>query len=75
MNFNHLMDPRKLRMTCRSANSECYWIPVGSGRSMGGDNVHVSMMCKRCQKREDIFLSKREYKTQEKIIEKEVTSV
>tara|TARA_E500000331_G_C17003541_1_gene603150 strand:- start:447 stop:575 length:129 start_codon:yes stop_codon:yes gene_type:complete len=42
---------------------------------MGGDNVHVSMMCKRCQKREDIFLSKREYKTQEKIIEKEVTSV
>ena len=72
MRFNYLMDPKQLRMTCKITNQECYWIPVSPGRSMSGDNVHVSMMCKKCLNRKDIFMTKKEYKVQERIIEREV---
>ncbi len=75
MNFNHLMDPRHMRTSCKTTNDECYWVPVSPGRTMNGDNVHVSMMCKRCLSRHDIFMSKKDYKTQEKIIEREVEIV
>ena len=72
MNFNYLMDPKQRRISCQATNTECYWVPVSPGRSMSGDNVHVSMMCKKCNIRRDIFMTKKEYKTQERIIEREV---
>tara|TARA_R100000697_G_C5321340_1_gene163660 strand:- start:225 stop:326 length:102 start_codon:yes stop_codon:yes gene_type:complete len=33
------------------------------------------MMCKKCGLREDIFMTRKEYKTQERIIEREVQLV
>ena len=74
MNFNYLMSPKRRRNSC-DGREECYWIPVSSGRSVGGDNVHVTMMCKKCQIREDIFMTRKEYKMQERIIEREATNV
>ena len=75
MNFNYLMDPKHRRFICKASNDECYWIPVSPGRSMSGDNVHVSMMCKKCRTRRDIFMTRKEYKLQERIIEREVEIV
>ena len=72
MNFNYLIDPRRRKMSCKKSNDECYWIPAASGRSMSGDNVHVSMICKKCGNREEVFMTKKEYKMQERIIEREV---
>ena len=75
MNFNYLINPRRRQRSCAKGVGECYWVPVSSGRSTGGDNVHVSMMCKKCYAREDIFMTRREYKMQERIIEREATNV
>lgn len=75
MNFNYLMNPRTRRHRCKKSNDECYWVPVSSGRAMSGDNVHVTMMCKVCSHRHDIFMTKKEYKIQERIIEREVEIV
>ena len=75
MNFNHLMEARLLKRKCRVNKTECYWMPVGNIRSTHGDNVHMPMYCKHCGVREDIFLSKQDYDTQEKMILKEIQSV
>ena len=75
MNFNYLINPRRRQTSCGKSTGECYWIPVSSGRSMGGDNVHVTMMCKKCNAREDIFMTRKEYKMQERIIEREAANV
>jgi hypothetical protein len=75
MNFNHLMEARLLKRKCRVNKTECYWMPVGNIRSTHGDNVHMTMYCKHCGVREDIFLSKQDYDTQEKMILKEIQSV
>ena len=70
MNFNHLIEDRILKKQCKNLGSQCYYIPAGNIRSMHGDNVHMTMICKNCGKREDIFLSHQQYKTQEKLIQK-----
>lgn len=71
-NFNHLMDNKSLKRKCKITNNECYWIPVGNIRSTVGNNIHMTMHCKHCAVREDIFLTEKEYKTHENIILKEV---
>jgi hypothetical protein len=42
---------------------------------MLGENVHLTMVCKRCGKRRDAFLTKEEYFIQEKLIHKEIRDV
>jgi len=76
MNFNYLMDQKRMRLLCKGIDKEaCYWCPVGTIRATSGNNVVVSMYCKRCNSREDIFLSESEYKTQQKILRNEVGDV
>lgn len=75
MNFSHLMDPKSIRPKCKATNNECYWIPAGDVRATHGENVHIIMHCRRCGRREDIFLSKEEYYTQQRLIEREIGNV
>jgi hypothetical protein len=75
MNFNHLMNKKRIRLLCKGTNNECYWVPVGDPTVMVGDNIHLQMLCKRCDLREDVFLSASEFNTQKKIIEKEIEIV
>ena len=75
MNFNHLMDNKILLQRCRRDGGECYWAPTGNIRAMVGGHVHVSMYCKKCQAREEVFLSETLYKKQQKILEQEVGNV
>ena len=72
MNFNHLMEAKFVRRKCKANHEECYWIPVGNIRSTHGENVHMTMYCKHCAAREDIFLSKQDYETQKMLILREV---
>jgi hypothetical protein len=71
-NFNHLMETRFLKRKCKTTRAECYWIPAGNIRSTHGNNVHMTMYCKHCGVREDIFLSKQDYEIHEKTILREV---
>ena len=72
MNFNHLMDNKALRRKCKDSNSECYFVPRGPVRTMLGENVHLTMVCKRCGQRSDTFLTKEQYFIQQKLIHKEI---
>ena len=75
MNFNHLMENRLTRRRCTATNNECYYMPAGNIRSTAGEHVHLTMHCKNCGKREDIFLTKEEFFIQERLIQKEVGDV
>ena len=69
MNFEHLFDKKRKKTPCRAnENKDCYWIPTGNIRSMIGDNVNVTLYCKNCSRREDIFLTSEEFKKQENLI-------
>ena len=69
MNFEHLFDKKRKKTPCRANQNEaCYWIPTGNIRSMIGDNVNVTLYCKNCSRREDIFLTSEEFKKQENLI-------
>ena len=71
-NFNYLLEERRIRSCCRrDIQNECYWLPVSVRASVAG-NVNLCMYCRRCEAREDIFLTEQEYKRQEKLIQKEV---
>jgi len=72
MNFNHLIERKQLQAKCGKSNTECYYVPIGHARTMLGENVHLTMMCRRCTKRKDIFLTKEEYFMQQKLINKEI---
>lgn len=73
MNFEHLFDKRENRRPCPTNQSEsCYWIPTGNIRSMIGDNVNVSLYCKNCLRREEIFLTTEQFKKQENLINMEI---
>lgn len=72
MNFNHLMESKFIKRKCVATNGECYWIPAGNIRSTAGDNIHMTMFCRKCGVREDIFLSKADYEIQRTLIEREV---
>jgi len=75
MNFNHLMHAHALRRKCSGQNNSCYYVPAGNIRSTLGNNVHMTMVCKSCGHREDIFLTESEYNTQKRLIEKELGNV
>ena len=75
MNFNHLIEKKALRGKCGDLNATCYYVPRGPVRTMLGENVHLIMVCKRCGKVKDVFLTKEEYFTQEKLIHKEIRGV
>ncbi len=76
MNFNYLLDDKRKKAICKKRNiNECNWSPSGRIRATSGDNICVSMYCKRCDCNEDIFLTREEYKIQENILRKEVGDV
>ena len=75
MNFNHLMESKTLQRRCRKDGGECYWAPTGNIRAMVGGHVNVSMYCKKCKNREEVFLSETLYQRQQKILEQEVGNV
>ena len=75
MNFNHLMEKKSLQGKCGDLNTVCYYVPRGPVRTMLGENVHLTMVCKRCGKTRDTFLTKEEYFIQEKLIYKEIRDV
>ena len=68
MNFNHLLNEKRTTQACRGQQTECYWIPTGNIRSMVGGHVHVSLYCRHCNRREEIFLTTEEFKVQESLI-------
>ena len=75
MNFNYLMEKKFTNRKCTTGHGECYWVPVGNIRSTHGNNVHMTMFCKHCGRREDLFLSKQDYEIQERLILKEIRDV
>jgi hypothetical protein len=75
MNFNHLMGRNVSKRKCKANNELCYYIPVGNVRSTQGENIHMTMTCRNCGVREDIFLTKEQYFTQQKLILKEIKDV
>mgnify|MGYP003652747883 CR=1 FL=1 len=75
MNFNHLMEARFIKRKCKATKNTCYYTPAGNIRSTHGDNVHMTMVCKNCGIREDVFLSREEYFTHQKVIQKEIGHV
>ena len=76
MNFNYLLNEKKMKILCKKRNlNECHWSPSGKIRATVGNNIHVSMYCKRCECREEIFLTEDEYNTYKKIIKHEVSDV
>ena len=75
MNFNYLMSSSIIKRRCKTGDKECYWVPAGNIRSTQGDNVFMTMLCKKCGAREDIFLSREQYHKQEKLIQKELGNV
>lgn len=75
MNFNHLMEAKFVKRKCSATNSECYYTPAGNIRSTAGEHIHLTMHCKNCGKREDIFLTKEEFFIQQRLIEREIGHV
>ena len=75
MNFNHLMENHHTKEKCKARPGPCYYLPVGNIRSTAGEHVHMTMHCKNCGVRRDIFLTKEEYFIQEKLIHKEIGDV
>mgnify|MGYP003634591719 CR=1 FL=1 len=76
VNFNHLMEKRTLKHTCHALDHrECYYQPVGEGRATTGASVYVQLMCRNCGHREDVFLSKKQYNTHQKTLQREVGNV
>jgi transcription initiation factor IIE alpha subunit len=69
------METKFIKRRCSATNTECYFIPAGNVRSTAGENVHMTMYCKKCGRREDIFLSKEEFFTQQSLIQKEIGDV
>ena len=73
MNFEHLFDEKRKKTFCTAnQNDHCYWVPTGNIRSMVGDNVNVTLYCKNCSRREDIFLTSEQFKKQENLINLEL---
>lgn len=75
VNFNYLLDGRTAKRKCIAEHKTCYFVPAGTVRAVQGNNIYLSMRCRNCGKREDVFLSREEYFTQQKLIEKELANV
>ena len=74
MNFNHLFDQKRIK-TIGKCRQECYWGPTGHIRAIVGGNVNVTMFCKRCGSREDIFMTEKDFNLHKKVLEGEVGNV
>jgi len=74
MNFNHLFDQKRIK-TAGRCPTECYWAPTGHIRALVGGKVNITMYCKHCGSREDIFLTSKEFETHKKVLENEVGNV
>jgi hypothetical protein len=61
MNFNHLMEARSNEKCTEQIIVIAIICPAGKIRTTAGENVHMTMYCKNCGRREDIFLTKEEY--------------
>ena len=73
MNFEHLFDKKRKKTFCKATQNEyCYWVPTGNIRSMMGNNVNVTLYCKNCSRREDIFLTAEQFIKQENLINTEM---
>lgn len=75
MNFNHLMPERRTARKCTKNGQSCYFLPVGNIRATQGENIHLTLFCRNCGQREDVFLSRQEYEIQQKLIYKEIGNV
>jgi len=75
MNFNHLIHNHKKQEKCATTGQNCYFLPLGNVRSTQGENVYLTMFCRNCEKREDVFLTREEYLIQRKLIHKEIGDV
>jgi hypothetical protein len=71
MNFNHLFDQKRIK-TIGKCQQECHWGPTGNIRAIIGGKVNITMYCKHCSCREDLFLTENEFKMHKKILEGEV---
>jgi|18_taG_2_1085343.scaffolds.fasta_scaffold19464_3 hypothetical protein len=74
MNFNHLLTEKRIKIACKGNPKECYWVPTGRIEAMVCENVNVSMRCKKCNAREEAFLTRKEFNTHERVINKEVNN-
>ncbi len=72
MNFNHLLPEKRIRATCKGRDGDCYLVPTGNVRSMIGGHVNVTVYCRNCTRREDLFLTQKQYEVQKNLINKEV---
>ena len=76
MNFNYLLNEKRMKVICKGGDkNECHWSPTGRIRATAGNNVNVSMFCKRCGCKEEVFLSEEQYQVQKKILGNEVGDV
>lgn len=72
MNFDYLLDKDRPKRRCEKGGNSCYWVPTGNIRSMVGDYVNVTLYCRNCGKREELFLTSTEFKVQEALIDSQV---
>ena len=72
MHFNHLLAKRELRRICKNGAKGCYLLPVGNITAKVGNNISLTVECRTCHRREDVFLTDEEFKIQEKLINKEI---
>jgi len=76
MNFNHLIERSDLKRKCNTlGHIECYYQPVGDGQTTVGNNYHVTMNCKNCGRRTEVFMSEGQYKLHSNILSKEIGNV
>ena len=73
MNFNHLMDKKQMLIACpqRDNCKNCYWKLTGNIRASIAGNVNVSMYCKVCDAKEEVFLSENDYRMHERMLLRE----
>jgi len=74
MNFNHLFDQKRIK-TIGKCQQECHWAPTGHIRAIVGGKINVTMYCKHCSSREDLFLTEKDFRVHKKMLEGEVGNV
>jgi len=76
MNFNHLIEKSELKRVCHAyGHKECYYHPVGDGQTIAGNNYHITMRCKNCGRRSEVFMSESQYEQHRNILTKEISRV
>ena len=65
--LNHLLDRRLATGRCPSGKQHC-WAALGDVRASMGGNMIIYLHCRDCSIKETVFLTNREYKIQERVI-------